>query len=156
MKMNASVSALHLKHVHALNAWMPSPAPPSPTRLTPPGCLPPWQAKRIHRHIEANLATRLDIAELAGVVGLSTSHFCRVFKRTFGITVHRYVLRLRITMAQQLMLSTADALSSIALTCGMSDQAHLTRWFGRVVGQTPAAWRRAREATQIGLLNRPV
>jgi AraC family transcriptional regulator len=81
---------------------------------------------------------------LADVVNLSPSHFCRGFKRSVGITVHRYVMQRRVEKAQQLMLTTAEALSGIALSCGMSDQSHLTRWFRRVVGETPAAWRRAR------------
>ncbi len=50
----------------------------------------------------------------------------------------------RVAMAQRLMLGTSEQLSRIALSCGMSDQSHLTRWFRRIVGETPAAWRRAR------------
>lgn len=108
------------------------------------GCLAAWQAKRVRLYIETNLANRLYTTELADVVNLSPSHFCRAFKRTFGVTVHRYVMRRRVVIAQRLMLTSAEALSSIALICGMSDQSHLTRWFGRVVGETPAVWRRAR------------
>jgi AraC family transcriptional regulator len=108
------------------------------------GCLAAWQAKRVRLYIETNLSNRLDTTELANVVNLSPSHFCRAFKRTFGVTVHRYVMRRRVVVAQRLMLTSAEALSSIAVVCGMSDQSHLTRWFGRVVGETPAVWRRAR------------
>jgi AraC-like DNA-binding protein len=39
------------------------------------------------------------------------------------------------------MLRTDDALSEIACICGLTDQAHLTRLFRRVVGNTPRAWR---------------
>jgi AraC-like DNA-binding protein len=40
------------------------------------------------------------------------------------------------------MLSSGDALSRIALDCGMCDQAHFTRVFRRVVGVSPSVWRR--------------
>jgi AraC-like DNA-binding protein len=113
-----------------------------PLPLIARGSLAPWQAKRVRLHIDMNLQQRLSVAELAGVVNLSTSHFCRAFKRSFGVSVHRFVMRSRIEAAQRLMLTTADSLSGIALTCGMSDQSHLTRWFHRFVGQTPAVWRR--------------
>ena len=103
-----------------------------------------WQAKRVRLYIETNLAKRLHITELADAVNLSASHFCRAFKRTFGVTAHLYVMRRRVVRAQRLMLTSVEALSSIAVSCGMSDQSHLTRWFARVVGETPAAWRRAR------------
>ena len=120
------------------------PAAPNPLRLTPPGCLPAWQVRRVHQHIESNLAQRLTTEGLARVVNLSASHFSRAFVRSFGSTVHHYVMNRRVALAQRLMLDTPEQLSRIALSCGMSDQSHLTRWFRRVVGETPAAWRRAR------------
>jgi AraC-like DNA-binding protein len=42
------------------------------------------------------------------------------------------------------MLSTMRPLSEIAVDCGLADQAHLTRLFRKIVGESPAAWRRAR------------
>jgi AraC-like DNA-binding protein len=120
------------------------PASTNPLRLTPPGCLPAWQVRRVQHYIESNLAHRMTTVSLAQVVNLSASHFSRAFVRSFGLTVHTYVMHRRVALAQHLMLGTSDELSRIALSCGMSDQSHLTRWFRRVVGETPAAWRRVR------------
>jgi AraC family transcriptional regulator len=55
-------------------------------------------------------------------------------------------VRRRIEVAQGLMLSTCEPLSSIALTCGMCDQAHFTKSFHRVAGETPDSWRRTRRS----------
>jgi len=33
-------------------------------------------------------------------------------------------------------------LSQIACACGLTDQAHLTRLFRRILNETPLAWRR--------------
>ncbi len=107
-----------------------------------------WQTKRVLHHIEANIAARLGVVDLAQVVDLSPSHFCRLFKEAFGLTVHRYVMGRRLELAQRLMLDTSESLSSIALSCGMSDQSHLTRCFHRVVGETPGEWRRARRVSR--------
>lgn len=84
------------------------------------------------------------VHELARLAGLSLSHFCRAFKSTFGASPRAYVLRRRIELAQGLMVTTCESLSSIALRCGMCDQAHFTRSFRRIVGETPRSWRRAR------------
>jgi AraC family transcriptional regulator len=54
------------------------------------------------------------------------------------------VLRRRIEVAQGLMLTTSEPLSSIAVSCGMCDQPHFTRSFHRIVGATPHTWRRTR------------
>jgi AraC-like DNA-binding protein len=106
--------------------------------------LAPWQIRKVRTYIAANLETTLSIGDLAALVRLSRFHFSRAFKDTFGDTPHRYVLRRRIEHAQGLMLTTETTLAEIALECGLVDQAHLGRSFRRIVGETPAAWRRAR------------
>jgi AraC family transcriptional regulator len=141
--MNA-VLDVDSQQTHRLEPWAVEPCSTRPTPLIPRGALAAWQARRVRLYVDANLAQRLETTALADVVNLSASHFCRAFKRTFGITVHRYVMQRRVEMAQHLMRNPSADLSGIALSCGMSDQSHLTRWFRRVVGETPAAWRRAR------------
>jgi AraC-like DNA-binding protein len=108
------------------------------------GGIPAWQMRRVFAHVEANLCRRIPIRELALLLGFSAGHFCRAFKCTFGVSPRDYVQRRRIEVAQGLMLTTSESLSSIALMCGMSDQAHFTRSFHRVVGETPHMWRRTR------------
>jgi hypothetical protein len=80
---------------------------------------------------------------------LSSGQFCRAFKCTFGMPAHVYLMHRRIEVAQGLMLRTNAPLSEIALRCGMSDQAHFTRTFRRVVGETPCLWRRTRRNAML-------
>src|ERR1700722_12700101 len=109
------------------------------------GGLPAWQTRRVFAHVEANLCRRIPIRDLARLLDLSPSHFCRAFKSTFGVSPRDYVLRRRIDVAQGLMLTTSEPLSSIAVRCGMCDQPHFTRSFRRIVGETPYIWRRTRQ-----------
>jgi AraC family transcriptional regulator len=101
-----------------------------------------WQAKRIARHIDENLDQALPLGELAGVVGLSTSHFSRAFKGTFGQPPHAFIIGRRVSRACGEMLEGHEPLSQIALSCGFADQAHLARIFRRQMGSAPSAWRR--------------
>lgn len=103
-----------------------------------------WQARRVAAHIDANLAGRICIRDLAALLDISASHFHRAFKSTFGASTRAWIARRRIEVAQALMLSTHVPLSEIALSCGMSDQPHFTRAFRRIVGETPHSWRRIR------------
>jgi AraC-like DNA-binding protein len=114
--------------------------------LTPPihtGGLAPWQVKRLKALIEARLETLIRLDEAATLVGVSSSHFSRAFKRTFGQPFSRYIRSLRLERARALLTNTDRSISDIALACGLSDQPHLTRLFHRRYGAPPHAWRRA-------------
>jgi AraC family transcriptional regulator len=101
-----------------------------------------WQAKRILTYIETGIGSKLTVAELAGRLTLSPNYFARAFKRSFGLSPMNYVILRRIERAKVLMVTSKDQLSPIARTCGFADQAHLSRSFRRVVGVSPALWRR--------------
>jgi AraC family transcriptional regulator len=118
--------------------FRPQGAAPSARR----GGLAPWQAKQVSAYIEAHLCTRIRATDLADAVQLSTSHFTRAFRETFGETPLAYVANKRMGYAQKLMLSSGECLSQIALACGHCDQSHFTRVFRRAVGMSPRAWRR--------------
>lgn len=108
------------------------------------GGLAGWQARRVSLHVDQHLSESLLCKDLARLVNLSISHFSRAFKASFGCSPHAYVTRRRMELAQGLMLTTDAPLRQIALDCGLADQAHLSRLFKRIVGDSPAAWRRAR------------
>jgi len=106
------------------------------------GGLAPWQAKRLRSYIEDNLGSNIRATDLTGIVQLSTSHFFRAFRNSFGEAPLAYIMKRRILRAQEMMLSSRCSLLQIALECGMCDQAHFTRVFRRIVGINPKAWRR--------------
>jgi AraC family transcriptional regulator len=108
------------------------------------GGLAPWQVRSLSTYIDANLNTSLSCETLARLVRLSVSHFARAFKYTFGYSPHAFLMRRRMERAQGLMLKSSVPLAQIALECGLSDQAHLSRLFLQFTGESPASWRRAR------------
>ncbi|HUL04934.1 MAG TPA: AraC family transcriptional regulator [Candidatus Acidoferrum sp.] len=107
------------------------------------GGLAPWQIARVKAHVEAHLDATLRMRDLAAIARLSTGHFCRSFTRSLGTAPFAYVAARRLARAQELMLTTDEALSQIALACGLCDQSHLTRLFRRHLGTSPNAWRRS-------------
>ena len=131
-----------LQRAEALLEIVAQPRVPA-SDITPQG-LAPWQIRRVLTHVDSNLDTTIRNKDLAAIARLSESQFNLAFRKSVGQSPHEYIIRRRIERAQGLMLSTDKSLSEIAIECGLADQPHFTRLFGRVVGQSPAVWRRAR------------
>ena len=108
------------------------------------GGLPAWRSKRVMAYVDTRLAGRVSVGELARLTGLSTGHFSRAFKQSFGVSARTFLRRRRIEFAQGMMLSTDLPLNEIAYCCGLCDQPHLSKMFRSVVGENPSASRRAR------------
>jgi AraC family transcriptional regulator len=108
------------------------------------GGLLAWQARKVRAYIENHISGPVLVADLCSLVQRSEAHFSRSFKHTFGESPHAFLIRRRVELAAQYMLTTDAYLSDIALRCGFTDQAHLSKHFRQSMGQTPAAWRRAR------------
>ncbi|GHE21767.1 helix-turn-helix domain-containing protein [Halomonas urumqiensis] len=108
----------------------------------PHGGLSSWQIKRLEAYIEAHLGETIHTRDLAGVARLSASHFSHAFKHSFGETPRAHITRKRLERVREMILSSNESLSRIALACGFCDQSHLTRAFHRAMGVSPLAWRR--------------
>jgi len=107
------------------------------------GRLLAWQARKVRDYIDSHITGPVLVADLCALLQRSEAHFSRSFKRTFGESPHAFLVRRRVELAAQYMLTSDAALSDIALRCGFTDQAHLCKHFRQAAGQTPAAWRRA-------------
>jgi AraC family transcriptional regulator len=146
LQLRSMVSELeeYLRRAAAILETVGEEPPPPPPAPEPRIGLAPWQIRRVLAHVEMKLDTPLRNDDLAAIANLSSFHFCRVFRKSVGVTPHEYIMRRRVERAQGLMLSTDASLSQIAADCGLADQAHLTRVFRKAVGESPSAWRKAR------------
>jgi AraC-like DNA-binding protein len=100
-----------------------------------------WQVNKIIRYIDEHIDTGLRVRDLGLQVKLSVSRFSKGFKISFGQPPYDYVLTRRIEAAKRLISNTDEPLSQVAHACGLSDQAHLSKVFKRIVGTTPLKWR---------------
>ncbi|MEO1591816.1 MAG: AraC family transcriptional regulator [Cyanobacteria bacterium J06632_22] len=92
----------------------------------------------VTEYIDTHLTEALTLEQLAGLINLSPNYFATVFKGSTGMTPHRYVVRQRLALAQQLLLSQPDwSIAKVAVAAGFADQSHLGRHMRRVLGVTP-------------------
>jgi AraC-like DNA-binding protein len=101
-------------------------------------------ADRIARAVRDRLADELldppSLAALATDLGLSRYQLLRVFRTTMGVPPYAWLAQYRVGRARTLLDSGLRP-AEVAGLVGFADQAHLTRWFRRVLGVTPAAYR---------------
>jgi transcriptional regulator GlxA family with amidase domain len=115
-----------------------------------------WQARKVLDYIDGHITSRVLVGDLCALVWRSEAHFSRSFRATFGYSPHAFVIRRRVELAAKHMLQTDMSLSDIALGCGFVDQAHLCKHFRVVIGETPAAWRRAKREQDADMAAIPV
>lgn len=96
---------------------------------------------RLTSLIEANPALRITNEQLAAEVGLSESHFYRVFKETKGQSPTAYMERIRMDCACKLLIQSDAPITSIALDMGFKTSQHFATVFKKYIGMTPRKWR---------------
>jgi len=91
--------------------------------------------------LDEHLHDGLDLSEAAVRLGTGSSQLIRAFTREFGLPPHRYLTGRRIEQARRLLLAGMPV-ADVATEVGFYDQAHLTRHLRRMLGTTPASYRR--------------
>ncbi len=117
------------------------------------------QDHRVHaacRILATRLEERLTLPAVAEAVGLSTYHFCRLFRATTGLTVHAYRTRLRLRAAFSGCAARPDGkLSDLAMSVGYASHSHMTTDFRAALAMTPSGVRDryARGTAAAGVFN---
>jgi Transcriptional regulator containing an amidase domain and an AraC-type DNA-binding HTH domain len=123
----------HALAAHLIHAYTSTPhALPSITRG-----LSASQLRNITSLIEDRLTEDLSLAELASEVGLSSSHFSSLFRKSTGLSPHHYIVQRRLERAQHLLKSTRLSIGEIASAVGFYDQSHMVRHMRQAMGITP-------------------
>ena len=103
------------------------------------------QVRRAKEFLASHCADDILLVDAARACGLSRGHFTNAFRVATGLTPHQWLQRYRIDRAKGMLLDLGASIAEIASACGFADQSHLTRVFARLVGTTPAAWRRRQQ-----------
>ena len=99
--------------------------------------MPGRTLKAVLGYIEDNLGRDLGLGEIAGVAGLSVSHFKTLFRKSLGMPPHQYLIRRRVERAAMQLRRGRMPIGQIALENGFCHQSHLALHTRRVLGLTP-------------------
>lgn len=81
------------------------------------------------------------IKELAVRLDVSPFHLARVFRAETGLSIHQYLLRVRMAGALARLCDDSASISRLALDLGFSSHSHFTVAFQRLFGASPGSWR---------------
>lgn len=95
----------------------------------------------VYHYIHENYDKQPDVNEIAEQVHLSTSAFCRYFKKQTDITFTDFVNRYRINQAKTFLLQEGS-IAEVSYRVGYQSISYFNKLFKELVGQTPSAFKK--------------
>jgi AraC family transcriptional regulator len=103
--------------------------------------LPNRTLQSVIDYIQANLDREIPLTQLAQIARVNHYYFCTLFKKSTGLSPHRYILQQRIERAKKLLKNSQNTIVDIAFQCGFANQSHFTKRFHELTGLTPKVYR---------------
>lgn len=97
---------------------------------------------KIKETVIRDYAKDVAVSDIANEVGMSVYYMCHLFKKETGVSVSGYRNSYRIAKAKELLITTNDSITSIALRCGFNSASYFTSIFSSQEGVLPTKYRR--------------
>jgi AraC-like DNA-binding protein len=97
--------------------------------------------RRARDLMDREYARPLDVAELARAALMSTAHFSRQFRATYGETPYSYLMTRRIERAKALLRRGDMSVTEVCLAVGCTSLGSFSARFTQLAGETPTAYR---------------
>ncbi len=96
----------------------------------------------VKEYIDEHFTQNIDINALAKQVYLSPNYLRRKFSESYGTTIQKYIIDMRLGMVKKMLLTTRKPLSEIAYSCGFNSQSHMNVMFRTAFGITPLEYKK--------------
>lgn len=93
-------------------------------------------------YINLHLQQKISLDEISNAIGLSKTYFCKLFKQETGYTINKYILKLKIDAAANMLIYTDYSEISLANYFSFSSLSHFINEFKHQVGVTPKQYRK--------------
>lgn len=119
-----------------------------------------WMEKKEEKYSNANLRNAINyinlnfyrdisIGEICRQIGVERSGLYRMFKKQFGISPQKYILKYRLVTAENYVTNTDMSFKSIAIECGFNNYTHFFESFRKTFGMSPKDYRKYAETEKI-------
>jgi AraC-like DNA-binding protein/mannose-6-phosphate isomerase-like protein (cupin superfamily) len=107
----------------------------------------------VFQYVGENCGSRIQVGDAARMCGMSESYFMTFFKQVTGLSFMKYLSQHRIQRSQELLVKTDRSIADISVGVGFCDQSYFGAVFYKLVGITPAAYRRRYQNMRLSDLN---
>lgn len=83
----------------------------------------------------------LSLDEVAKAVNMSAFYFCKMFKKSTGMTFTDYLARVRVEKVRNLLLNPHKRISEAAFEAGFQSLSQFNRVFRKIAGEAPTVYR---------------
>lgn len=95
-------------------------------------------------YFRENYRSEINVEDYALTRGMSASNFYRVFKQISGSTPLQFILKLRLSNAQNLLENSNLSIAEIASAVGYENPLYFSRLFNKHIGVSPSEYRKMR------------
>lgn len=92
--------------------------------------------------IQNNFYKKIALKEVADLIYLTESNFCKFFKKATGKTYSDYINEIRINEVCRLLVQSEKTINQIAFECGFETLSYFNRVFIIKKGRTPSSYRK--------------
>jgi len=107
------------------------------------------QVAAMTAYLVAHFREAISAADVANAAGLNRHYAMRLFKRGSGLSIWQYLLRLRVSHAQQMLLTTDVPLVAVGLDSGFASLSRFYDTFTRECKMAPAEYRRRAGSSKL-------
>ena len=100
----------------------------------------PTTAEMAKRFIHESFASKIGIKELCDEIGCSKSTLITSFKKSYGVTVNKYLNDVRLAEAVRMLRAGEKNIGEIAIATGFSDQSYFSKVFSARYGIPPSEY----------------
>ena len=91
--------------------------------------------------IETHQQENLHVEDVSKALNISVFYFCKVFKKTTGLTFTEYLSKVRVLKAKKLLSDPHVRIAEVAFAAGFQSLTHFNRVFRKLTGLSPTAYR---------------
>jgi AraC-like DNA-binding protein len=100
-----------------------------------------WEIKQVLAFMEEHSHGKIELNQLASIISLSRSHFCKFFKDQTGMRPMEYLNFIRVNKAATLLRTGSYNVIEAALESGFQHVSYFTKWFKTFMNMTPSEYK---------------